>query len=138
MATIEDALAALVIGSPAVAALQGERFYPVEFPDAPVYPASVYLIVGLVPFYHSNGESGLSRGRIQIDVYALSYDEVTATALAIRQALSAFAGMVDVAGSDPVEVQTLLCTMDRDVPESGLHPSGVKVRRRQLEFTVLV
>jgi hypothetical protein len=134
---MEDALYAVVMASPAVTAILGDRFYPVDFPQAPVYPAALYLVVSRVRHVHMNGNSRLARSRLQVDAYALSFDELVALAEAISDALHAFRGLVTVEGvADPVEVQGVFSQNEIDLPETVVRQSGPRIRTRQLEFAI--
>lgn len=147
MATLEDTLYRLVTTAEAFVALAGDRLYPVDFPQAPLYPAALYMVPSRLHFMHMDGVTQLRKARVQVDAFGLTYDAAVALADAIREAINGFKGVVDVpvtdaAGvlvrTDPVEVQGIFCTIDRDEPESGTRTSGPKVRRRLLEFTVWV
>lgn len=147
MATLEDTLYRLVTTAAGFIALAEDRLYPVDFPQAPVYPAALYMVPSRVHYMHMDGVTQLRKARVQVDAFALTYDAAVALADAIREAINGFRGMVDVpvtdaAGvvirTDAVEVQGIFCTIDRDEPESGTRTSGPKVRRRLLEFTVWV
>lgn len=136
MADHEDAFFKKVTGNPAWSAIAGDRLYPVDFPQRPVYPAAVYTVIGGQHTFSMGGNSHLARFRIQLDVYAEDYDTMKSLARATVDACHGFKGFVAVPGSDPVEVQGLFCTMEHDAPESRARESGPKVRRRLLEFAV--
>lgn len=147
MATLEDTIYAMVTQAPAFVALAADRLYPVDFPQAPVYPAALYMVPSRSHFMHMDGVTQLKRARVQVDAFGETYDAAVALADVIRDTLSGWKGSVDVAVTnaagavirvDPVEVQGIFCTIDRDEPESGTRLSGPKVRRRLLEFTVWV
>lgn len=147
MATLEDTIYAVVTTAEPFAALADDRLYPVDFPQAPKYPAALYMMPSRSHFMHMEGVTQLQRARIQVDVFAETYDEVVALGDAIRDLLNGMKAVVQVpvtdsAGqvirTDDVEVQGIFCTNDRDEPESGTRTSGPKVRRRLLEFTVWV
>lgn len=147
MATLEDTIYRMVTTAAGFQALAGDRLYPVDFPQAPVYPAALYMVPSRAHYMHMDGVTQLARARIQADAFAETYDEAVALADVIRAALNGFRGVVDVpvtddtgqvVRTDAVEVQGIFCTIDRDEPESGTRLSGPKVRRRLLEFTVWV
>lgn len=147
MATLEDTIYGLVTKAPAVIELAADRLYPVDFPQAPVYPAALYMVPSRVHYMHMDGVTQLRRARVQVDAFGETYDAAVALADAIRESINGFKGLVDVdvthpvTGAvtvEPVEVQGIFCTIDRDEPESGTRQSGPKVRRRLLEFTVWV
>lgn len=139
MPTMEDAIFALVTGDPAVAAIMGARLYPVDFPQAPEYPAALYAMPSRTHAQHFGGSSHFRRARMQFDVYATTWDECVTLGDAIIKALDAFKGSVVIEdGADPVEVQGIFCTIDRDATESGTALSSPsKVRRRLIEFAVV-
>lgn len=138
MAAMEDAIYALVTSAPAVVAIQGDRLYPIDFPQVPVYPASLYAVPSRLHAHHFGGSSHFRKARVQFDVYAETWDECVALGDAIIDALDAFKGLVPVEGGDPVEVQGIFCTIDRDATESGTALSSPsKVRRRLIEFAVV-
>lgn len=138
MSTMEDALYALVTSDPAVTAIQGDRLYPIDFPQAPTYPASLYAVPSRLHAYHFGGSSNFRRARVQFDVYAETWDECVALGNALIDCLGAYKGLVPVEGGQPVEVQGIFCTIDRDATESGTALSSPsKVRRRLIEFAVV-
>lgn len=144
MATMEDAVFVLVTEHPVFTAQAGERLYPVDFPQAPTYPAATYIVPSRIHDYHMEGPSGLRKARVQFDVYGETWDACVALGDAVIEVLGGFKGMVDVLpveDGDPtetVEVQGIFCIIDRDVTESGTRTSGPKVRRRLIEFTIWV
>jgi hypothetical protein len=138
VATMEDAIYALVTGDPRFTAQAGLRLYPIDFPDAPTYPAALYMVPSRLHHYHHGGSSNLKKARVQFDAYGETWDEVVQLGDSIIAILGGYRGMVPVDGGDPVEVQAIFCTIDRDATESGTRTSGPRVRRRLLEFTVWV
>lgn len=134
--TMEDAVFAIAMADPLSVQYLADRLYPIDFPQAPVYPAATYQVITRFQYNHLSGASNLARSRIQFDVYAYSYDEVVRICRALVRAMNAYKGLVPVEGGPPVEVQGIFCTMEEDRAETVIRQSGRKVRRRQLEFTV--
>lgn len=139
MATMEEAIFELVTSAPAVAAIMGDRLYPVTFPQAPVYPAALYSVPSRLHAQHFGGSSNFRRARVQIDVFATTWAECIRLGDAVVSALDGFRGfVVTEEGEDPVEVQGIFCTIDRDATESGANLSAPSpVRRRLIEFAVV-
>jgi hypothetical protein len=135
---MEDAVYALVTGDERFTAQAGLRLYPIDFPDAPTYPAALYMVPSRLHHYSHGGDSGVKKARVQFDVYAQTWDECVQLGDSIVAIMGGYKGMVPVVGGAPVEVQGIFCTIDRDATESGTRSSGPRVRRRLLEFTVWV
>lgn len=98
---IDEAIYEYVTGVGAVAALIGDRFYPVRLPDKDedddplTLPACRFFLVSSTPQYSHDGDSNLTENGIQIDVYAASYSEAEQTADALQTALSGIPFTVD-------------------------------------------
>jgi hypothetical protein len=137
----ERGLFTLLSTTPPLKALLGKRWFPVELPQAPKYPAGTYKVVSAPREYTHDGPAGLVRARIQLDLYATTYDGVRA----LKEALLAVLGgaQVDVEVPDTgspatvVEIQGAFCLNESDGTESGLEDSGPKgIRRKRLDFAV--
>lgn len=91
---VDEAIYEHVIGVGAVAALIGDRFFPVRLPDreqdgeALTLPACRFFRVASEPSYSHSGDSNLTTDGFQIDVYAASYSEAEQTADVLQTALS--------------------------------------------------
>lgn len=86
--TIEVDLRALILAAPAVAALVGDRGYPVILPQGATFPAFTYQrISGGTRVASHAGDSGLTLARIQVDCWASTYLAAKAACDAIRRAL---------------------------------------------------
>lgn len=98
---IDEAIYEYVTGVGAVAALIGDRFYPVRLPDKdqddkPLeLPACRYFLVSGVPSYSHDGDSNLTEDGFQVDVYAASYAAAEQTADAVQAALSGASFTID-------------------------------------------
>jgi len=121
--------------------LTGKRCTPVELPQAPKYPAVVYRVVSAPREYTHDGPAGLVRARLQVDLYAQSYDAV----VALKEALLTVLGGAQVVVTVPdtgspgvtVEIQGAFCLNEADGTESALEDSGPKgIRRKRLDFAV--
>lgn len=119
---------------PAVTARVEQRIYPRKLPDAATFPAIVVLKAAGVGSYVLAGDAGLERARVQIDVYADSYDEMLETKLAVRRKLSGFSG--GAPGGSPCSIDTSKCIVDEDLDVPETVRSGPRLCRRLLEFDI--
>lgn len=137
MQPLEETLRAVVLGSPEVVAVMGDRWYPGGvFPQGVVYPAAALTVVSRPGQHTYGGVEGFTRNRVQVDCLAETADEARKLANAIRLRLDGFRGMVNVPDVGLVEVQGVFMITDGDVGESSLDTSGPAIRRRKVEFFV--
>lgn len=118
----------------ATGAIIGDRLFPTELPQRPVYPAVVYLIVGGPRDYHQDGPSGLVPFRVQLDAYAETASGVTALRRAIIADLSGFKGLVPT--SPPTRIYGAFADNERDSAEPDLETAGPRVKRKTLDFII--
>jgi hypothetical protein len=115
---MEEALIALLLGAPALAALTGPRVYWVRKPQTVAgRPYVVLQRIDGVPFYHMQGASDYTASRVQADVYAETYTTAKKTARALIAAISGHSGGMfqgvfvdaerDLSASDAGEVTPL-------------------------------
>lgn len=97
MAAVGELLRDRLIGNAALAARIGQRVHPDMLPQGTQYPAIRYYLISDVdvvsqPPTGRGAPPQIRRAHIQLDVYAASYPQVTATAAA---ALLALHGWID-------------------------------------------
>lgn len=119
---------------PIFAAL-AERIYPVQLPDAPTFPAAVLTKAAGLGEYDMEGDVGVERARVQVDIYhAGGYAACVALKTLVRRRLSGFKGSID--SGLPCQVQAMFCINDFDLTEPATERAGPRLRRRTLEFTI--
>jgi hypothetical protein len=92
----DEALYSFLAGAPGVAALAGDRIYP-RLPGGVTLPAIRYLLgISTAPTYSHDGDGALDEDRVQLDVYAGTYEEAHDLAGQVHAALS---GRVSHVGS---------------------------------------
>lgn len=92
---MEEALTALLLGDPDVAALVVRRVNWNVMPrDTGGYPRIILQTVSAPDGYVMGGRSGLSQWEVQLDVWGRSKTETTITARACRDLLSGYRGTV--------------------------------------------
>ena len=92
----EEAIRYTLISDAGIAALISDRVYAGELPEQPFYPAAVYRRISTAPVHSSDGPSGLSQIRLQIDCWSPRF--LDARALADR-VIAVIDGMHGVAGA---------------------------------------
>lgn len=78
----EEAVRAVLLADPTVAALVGDRVYPMHLPQTCVLPAIVYQRISTVGSIDLGGDTGLSRIRLQVTHWAEGFDAARALARA--------------------------------------------------------
>lgn len=130
---IIEAIRTILLETPAVAAIVGDRIYPVTAPDAPTYPFLVLTKATGVGQYDMRGDAGLENARIQVDVQVDDGASACITLkAAVRRRLSGFKGG---AIGFPCQIDSMFCINDLDLTAPATERAGPRVRRRTLEFT---
>lgn len=86
MTIYEVTQAQTVLGNPDVAALIGDRLWPVRLPTEPVMPCVTYLLISS-PRETTQTSPGPARPRYRWDCWAKTYDEAVAVAIAVMKSL---------------------------------------------------
>lgn len=121
------AILALLQAVGGLAALVGDRIYPNELPDPPVYPSVTFQKVGGAGARGATSNPGLMRASFQVSTWARSPDDVVAIAAQVRKALDRKRKLI-VAGV-PVDD----CFYVDDVDSSD---STEKVSFNHMSFTI--
>lgn len=93
VAEVEVALRTLLLETPEVAALVGDRIAPLMLPEEASLPALTYVVVFDNPDEHQEGASGISTTNIQFSAWAIGteqesgYSATRRLAKAVRRAL---------------------------------------------------
>lgn len=85
---MEEDLRALLLAAAGVSSALGTRVYWLEREQGGVLPAAVLRTVGAQPDYAMDGETGLHRHRVQVNVYADTVATAKSAARAIEAAAS--------------------------------------------------
>lgn len=91
---LEKALAVWLTAQLPVAALLGDRLFPLVLPQACRLPAATYQRIGADIEYDLNGPGGLERPLVQIDCWADSFAEARGIAGAVRDVLHGYYGLM--------------------------------------------
>lgn len=95
MATIEEGLYSWVATNSPLNTLIGTRFYPLELPQSPTYPAIVYRLVGDdLPFAYGSNPGDLMTARYQFDCHGLTFSAARGLAQTLRVQLNGFTGVM--------------------------------------------
>ena len=91
----------------------GARIYPVKLLQGVIDPSIVYNRISGQGDHHSEGPSGLTRPRIQIDCYATTHDQAVSLADKVKTRLDGYKGVMGL-GQTAVNVQGVFFDSDRD------------------------
>lgn len=131
---IEEALKAILTEDGGINAAMDGRWYPVQLPDAPTYPCGVITKPAGVGNYHMQGDTGLERARIQLDLYGeAGQSALLALKSLVRRKLSGFQGGQE---GQPCQIDSCFCINDFDSTEPTTERAGPRLRRRTLEFEI--
>jgi hypothetical protein len=90
-----------LLGAAGVAALVGERAYPLKLPQSATKPAVTYTRVAGLPANDLDGDDGdLINVRLQLDCWAEQFDDVRAVAEAVRAAIMASTSLTGLVNFD--------------------------------------
>lgn len=118
-----------------VAAIIGDRAYPVQLPDAATFPACVVTKASGQGNYDLGGDVGLEDCRVQIDCYSADgYAAAVKLKKAVRDLLSGYQGSAGSGG--PCAIQGAFCINDLDLTDPATERAGPRLRRRMLEFRI--
>ncbi len=86
---IEQTLRSYLLAQPAIAALIGERVYPLVLPQGAALPAITYQRISSVRESSHEGPSGLAHPRFQLNCWSGTYAGARAMADAVRPSVNA-------------------------------------------------
>jgi len=89
---IEDALRSVLLADAAVSALVGTRVAPMKLPQGGTLPAIVYQRISTIPRMGMESEVGPTRSRVQLSLWADTFQQVRALTTAVRAALQGWSG----------------------------------------------
>lgn len=112
-------LRAHLLADPAIAAIVGDRIYPVHLPQGMRAACIVYNRVSEIETTHSKGPSALVSTRFQFDAVSASVDEACALADAVKERLGGFAGAITYAPGGVLNVGGILFDNGRDAAFEG-------------------
>lgn len=123
MAIMEGALIDLIKTDPTIAAVVGDRVFPLRRAQGSAYPAIVVTRISGQPLYADDGEVGLQDARVQIDSVAQSYTAAKDLAQMVRRLLSAFSGV-----HQGITFSYIMLDEERDLAESGANAAEYPTR----------
>lgn len=132
---MEPAIVAILMASPAVTSLVGDRIKPSAAPQRLARPNIVYERYNLTTTVTNTGVVRQPVASLQVTAYADSYSEARTLANAVRKALDNYRGQVtDSAGTTWGLVVRL--DGDRDLPIARTPGNTVEVYGVALQFKV--
>lgn len=89
---MEEQLRTLLLNTTAITTLVGQRIAWGEHPQGTPLPAIVLTVISDIDGYHMNGANNMFRGRVQADVYAMTYGAAKGIVRAIVKTLNFYRG----------------------------------------------
>lgn len=118
-----EALIALLLSDPAIAALVATRIYPGARPQGSSLAALVLNKISGAPVYTDDGESALTSMRVQIDAWGATYTEAELLARGVKARLSGFVGI-----QGAIDFRNTLIDAERDLRETGSNEPAYEFR----------
>lgn len=91
---IRPALRTFLLAHAPISAIVAARVFPVVLPQGERAASIVYTRVSGFGDHHTEGASGLSRPRVQIDAYAPTHDAAVALADLIKERIDGYRGLM--------------------------------------------
>lgn len=127
---IRKALRAFVLADATVTTLASTRMFPGRLPQGETRDSIVYQEISAQGDHHNEGPSGLARPRFQITAWSLTADGAQALALAIKERLDGYRGVMG-SGGNAVTVQGAFFDASRDIDDEVAN-----LRGRQADYFV--
>lgn len=128
--TIESALRAHLLADSNISNEISTRMFPLRLPQNTEFTAITYQVISGDSTYTQDGDSGLDRPRIQIDVWDPSYEKSVEVGNLVKDRLSGFKGTVS-----GIEIQGIFRDSWRDL-DDVLADGITKLYRRSQDFFV--
>jgi len=121
----EEAIRYTLVSDAGIAGLISDRVYAGELPERPIYPSAVYRRISTAPVHSSDGPSGLSQIRLQIDCWSRRFLDARALADRVTAVLDGLHGIAGAIKSDPgVEFSSVMLDADRAEFDDELNLHG--------------
>ena len=145
---VERALIATLLASPSVTEIFGQRVMVAPLPQNPLLPALVVQPISDIPVNPTNqGESGVMRARVQLDVWATSYAAAADGAAAVtavlcpRRPLGGIFMPLHLASAMPGDVTITKCERKNGYPswepdERNPNDPAKRLHRRSTDYQV--
>lgn len=98
--SVEYAIRSLALADGQVSTLIGTRWYPNPIPEQPVYPSVGYQVISEVNVSSHQGNSNLATTRVQLSLWATTYDNALTLKEHLKRVLRDYRGTV---GSDRLD-----------------------------------
>src|SRR6478736_5980390 len=110
------------------AAIAGDRVYPLRVAQTALLPAVAYQTISNSPTNCKEGDAGLDRKRLQINIYSEDYDQQEELAEITRNLLSSFSGTVDGVTIRNITYET----------ETDLHDDAADIFFKAQDYTITI
>lgn len=118
LADIRQGLRAYLLAGGTISSRVGAgRIFPLVLPQGQVLDSIVYSRISGLGDHHSQGASGLSRPRFQIDCWSKTPDGADSLALLVKERIDGFRGVMEYGTTSPpseVKVQGVFFDSERE------------------------
>jgi hypothetical protein len=118
----------ILTDSPEFAAIAADRVYPLRIAQGAIFPAVAYQTISNTPTACKEGDSGLDRKRLQLNIYSESYDDQDALAEICRNILSSFSGTIEGVNIASIKYET----------ETDLHDDAAEIYFKAQDYTITI
>jgi len=125
---IGDAIYTILTTDLTIAGIITDKVFPLDAPDGRALPYITYTIISDIPNKNKDRTKTIETMRVQVDVFAQTYDGVTTLADAVNDALSYYSGTVSDVEIDVIVFQD----------ENDLHDSDGKVYRKEQDYLIRI
>lgn len=125
---IGKAIYSILTNNAEFAAIAGDRVYPLRIAQSATLPAVAYQKISNTPTQCKEGDTGVDRFRVQINIYAEKYPQQEALGGIIRTALNNFSGTVSGEKITSIIYET----------ETDLHDDAADIFFLEQDYTITI
>ena len=125
---IGEVIFQLLTSNPEFSALAGDRVYPLRIAQSVALPAVAYQTISNVPTHCKEGDARQDAKRVQLNIYALDYDQQEALAEVCRSILGDFSGNIEGNEVANITYQT----------ETDLHDDAAEIFFKAQDYIITI
>lgn len=132
---METAFKQLLESSVSIAALAGDRIYPIILPQGFTRPALTYQVISITRQYTQDPTvAALAASLVQVDIWGDTYAQTVALRTALIETVDA--AFSEEIGSPPVYFNKIFVVNERDGYEAALDQVGPALYRKSVDLEV--
>ena len=135
--SMESAIFQRLVTDTTLKGLVDGRIYPVVAPQGTDPPYVTYQRVSGAPEHHHGGNAGVSRARLQVDVWAATYADAKATGDAARNRIDSFQGTIEDVDGNSTNIRSCLTVNEQDLTQTPVDASDKVTHRVSMDFALI-